>query len=556
MKSMTQWTPGPGIQVLEAEKPNGSWIVSAVGLGSGQCPDCESLSTSRHSRYVRHLQDLPVQGITVTLRVKLSRWRCRDRGCERKTFSDLLPRIAQPFARRTRRVSELAQLVGHAAGGRPAERLMTRLGLPQSDDTILRQLKRHQAERGEATPVRVAGIDDWSWRKGCSYGTIVVDLERREVVDVLADRSAASTAEWLRGHPEVEVVSRDRAGLYADGACQGAPEARQVADRFHLLQNLRQTIEQQLSRAPQPTRQPATADASSDLLVAARCRGHGQQPALAEHRQLAREGRRAVRKSMFDRVKALQVAGNGIRAIIRETGFNWRTVAKWVRLDDLPERNVMAPKSTTPSKFQTYLSRRWAEGCTTGRDLLPEIKYLGYTGSLSQLERLLTQWRHAGHAMVIDAPAAETGILSDPTTGQLVSPIVAAALCIKPRGLLTEPQAAKVNAFKTMSAEFATMRGLAMRFRGILRGTDTETLDVWLHDADRTGLYGIRRFARSLRQDLAAVRNAITETWSNGQTEGQINRLKTLKRAMYGSAGVELLRALMLPIRPTELHAD
>jgi transposase len=129
-------------------------------------------------------------------------------------------------------VSELVHLVGHAAGGRPAERLMKRLGLPQSDDTILRQLKRHQAERGQATPVRVAGIDDWSWRKGCSYGTIVVDLERREVIDVLADRSAASTAEWLRGHPEVEVVCRDRAGLYAEGARQGAPKARQVADAF------------------------------------------------------------------------------------------------------------------------------------------------------------------------------------------------------------------------------------------------------------------------------------------------------------------------------------
>jgi hypothetical protein len=219
-------------------------------------------------------------------------------------------------------VSELAHLIGHAAGGRPAERLMTRLGLPQSDDTILRQLKRHQAERREATPVRVAGIDDWSWRKGCSYGTIVVDLERREVVDVLADRSAASTAEWLRGHPEVEVVSRDRAGLYADGACQGAPEARQVADRFHLLQNLRQTIEQQLSRAPQPTRQPATADASSDLLVAGRCRGHGQQPALAEHRQLGREGRRAVRKSMFDRVKVRLYLSQLYRQPIARPGSN------------------------------------------------------------------------------------------------------------------------------------------------------------------------------------------------------------------------------------------
>jgi transposase len=118
------------------------------------------------------------------------------------------------------------------------------------------------------------------------------------------------------------------------------------------------------------------------------------------------------------------------------------------------------------------------------------------------------------------------------------------------------PQTAKVDAFKSMSSAFATMRALAMRFRGILRGTDTAKLDVWLHDADRSGLYGIRRFARTLRQDLAAVRNAITEPWSNGQTEGQINRLKTLKRAMYGSAGVELLRARMLPIRPTEQHAD
>jgi hypothetical protein len=251
---------------------------------------------------------------------------------------------------------------------------MKRLGLPQSDDTILRQLKRHQSERGEATSVRVAGIDDWSWRKGCSYGTIVVDLERREVVDVLADRSAASTAEWLRGHPEVELVSRDRAGLYAEGACQGAPKARQVADRFHLLQNLRETIEQQLSRAPQPARQPAV-DTGTDLLAAPTYGGgHGQQPALAEHRQLAREGRCAAHKSMFDRVKILQAAGNGLRAIVRETGFNWCPVAKWVPLGELPPRNVMAPKSTTPSKFQTYLSRRWAEGCTTGRDLLPESK--------------------------------------------------------------------------------------------------------------------------------------------------------------------------------------
>lgn len=150
----------------------------------------------------------------------------------------------------------------------------------------------------------------------------------------------------------------------------------------------------------------------------------------------------------------------------------------------------------------------------------------------------------------------KTAMLRDPLTGHLVSQIVAATLCIKPRGLLTEPQVANVDAFKAASEEFATMRRLAMRFRGILRGADFQKLDVWLYDAVRSGLYGIRRFVRTLRQDLAAVRNAISEAWSNGQTEGQINRLKTLKRSMYGRAGVDLLRARMMPVQWIENHTE
>ena len=196
----------------------------------------------------------------MTLRVKLTRWRCQNRRCDRQTFADRLPQVARSFARRTCRVAELARLVGHSAGGRPAERLLTRLGLPQSDDTVLRNLKRYVAEHRKDTATRVVGIDDWAWQKGHRYGTIMVDLERREVVDVLSDRSAEGAAQWLRQHPGLEIVSRDRCGLYAEGARRGAPQARQVADRFHLLQNLRQTIEQQLSRAPRPTRPPAPAD--------------------------------------------------------------------------------------------------------------------------------------------------------------------------------------------------------------------------------------------------------------------------------------------------------
>jgi hypothetical protein len=144
-------------------------------------------------------------------------------------------------------VGRLLQLFAHGAGGKPSERLINRLGMPVSDDTLLRHLKRGAA-RG-ASDVRVLGIDDWSWRKGKSYGTVMVDLERLEVVDVLPGRSAEETAGWLRQHPNVEVVSRDRCGLYAQGIRKGAPKARQVADRFHLLQNFRERIEHQLSRS-------------------------------------------------------------------------------------------------------------------------------------------------------------------------------------------------------------------------------------------------------------------------------------------------------------------
>ena len=209
----------------------------------------------------------------------------------------------------------------------------------------------------------------------------------------------------------------------------------------------------------------------------------------------------------------------------------------------LPDLQTAAPHEIPdrPSGFRDHLSRRWAEGCTSGRALLLEIRDLGYTGSLSHLGRLLAGWRRAGHPVNVDAITAAAPLLIDPLTGHLVSPIVAAALCVKPRGLLTDAQAAKVDAFKTISPTFATMRALAMRFRGILHGGDVEKLTVWLHDADRSTHYSICCFVHTLRHDLAAVHNAITETWSNGQTEGQINRLKMLKRAMYGRAGVDLL---------------
>ena len=190
------------------------------------------------------------------------------------------------------------------------------------------------------------------------------------------------------------MVSRDRCGLYAQGASRGAPQAQQVADRFHLLQNLRETIERQLSRnhGHANVLAPAELDAIGGE-AAAGIHSHGRQPELAKHRHLARLGCRAVWLERFDRMKTLQREGKSLRVISKGIGLNWRTVAKWALLNELPERRRMDPKSTTPRKYEAYLAQRWAEGFRTGRHLLPEIQNLGYTGSLTHLERLLSQWR-------------------------------------------------------------------------------------------------------------------------------------------------------------------
>jgi transposase len=195
MEVKLRWDPGPGIRVEDAELCGERWIVKAEASGDGRRPGCSLQATRRHSFYTRRLQDLPVQGTIVELQVNMTRWRCCNQLCDRRTFADQADRAIKPYARQTGRVAELACLIRYAVGGRQTERLMRRLGMPQGDDRILRKLKRHVALPSKS--LRVVGIDDRSWLKGTRYGTIVVDLERREVVDVLHDRSAKTTAAWL-----------------------------------------------------------------------------------------------------------------------------------------------------------------------------------------------------------------------------------------------------------------------------------------------------------------------------------------------------------------------
>ena len=314
MKASTAWSPAVGLNVVSVERGDQAWTVTVDGRLPPACPRCGALSNSRHSTYSRTLRDLSAQGAPVIVRARLGRWRCRNLKCDRRIFAERLPGLAAPLSRQTTRLAEIVRLLGHSAGGRPSERLMRRLGMPVSDTTILASLKHRAKASSEncvGVVVRVAGVDDWAWRKSSHYGTIIVDLERHEVVDVLADRSAATTACWFRQHPSVEVVSRDRAGLYAEAAREGAPQARQVADRFHLLQNFREIVERQLGRYEAPVPE-ARISPDDDQVTAPPTTPPDCASDVAEQTRLMCRGRLAARQQLFDEIRALFEGGNSI----------------------------------------------------------------------------------------------------------------------------------------------------------------------------------------------------------------------------------------------------
>jgi transposase len=440
---------------------------------------------------------------------------------------------------------------------------MQRLGMPISDDTILRHLKRNPAPADDEAAARIVGIDDWSWRKSWRYGTIIVDLERREVVDILEDRSVASVAQWLKRHPSIEVVSRDRCGLYAQAAREGAPQASQVADRFHLIQNLRLAIEEQMSLSGRATGRALLPDGDIEIDNDDRA-SHDQLPETSRRNQLRRAHRQS-RKDVFETVHALSKEGLTCSKIARRIGYGRRSIAKWLTFETPPDRRRAALQPTSPLYFEAFLTQCWKDGNRCGRHLFHDIKHRGYIGSFSNLERLLATWRRAekpgrNKDDAVPAPSVladqthDDMPVRDPQTGHLISPVIAATLCIKPRGALTINQARKVDALKQGSKTFAVLRSFSMRFRGIFRSRVSTKLEEWIDDATHSGLASLARFARVLRRDIDAVCNAIDLPWSNGQAEGQINRLKTINRAMYGRAGPELLRARMMPIKMADLH--
>ncbi|MDQ6905229.1 MAG: ISL3 family transposase [Chloroflexota bacterium] len=528
---------------------------------TARCPLCRRRSARIHGRYWRSLADRPCAGQRVTLRLQVRRFVCRTATCPRTIFAERFPGLTAAHARRTDAQRTDVTDLGFALGGRPGARLAQRLALPASRSTLLRLVR--AAPDPVAPPPRVLGVDDFARRRGQSYGTMLVDMETRRPIDLLPDRTAATLAAWLRHQPQVEIVSRDRAGAYADGIRQGAPDAIQIADRFHLSRNAGEVLERVLTRHHAALRAAA---AAVDRAVAVRNAAEPGPPLSVPAAPLApatgernkptrpptraeqdRQARHARRHARYDEAMALHKVGVGPATIARKVGVTRQTVWRWLRVGALPVRAPQAPRARMIAPYEPYLRERWQAGCQNARQLWREVRAQGFVGGKECVRRLVVTWRtvpaHPGPPRR-HVPAVAQAVPPPPTRPR--SPRQARWLLLCTDDQLSPDQQAYRAALLATEPAIVEAQVLTVEFCRLVRERDAAAFTAWLQGAQRSGLPEMREFARVMERDRAAVENALRYAWSNGQTEGQINKLKLLKRSMYGRANFDLLRRRVL----------
>jgi transposase len=530
-------------------------LLLASSRSSQVCPNCAYDSSRVHSHYRRRLADLPCQGRAVRLSLKVRRFFCQNPACARQTFAEQFPKLATAYARRTLRQGQTLRKIAFALGGRAGARLAHFLGLPVSFWTLLRLL------RGTLPPAfdtpRVLGTDDFAWRKGDHYGTILVDLQAHRPIDLLPDREAETFAAWLRDHPGVGVVSRDRASAYAEGAKKGAPDAIQVADRYHLVANLRDTVQQFLDRERRclPPLHENTNTPSSESTNQMPSMEHQVQ--LEEgHREPAervsltraqaiRQMRRGKRYERYQAVVELHQQGFGGRAIARQMGLSRNTVRRYLEAGTFPEQRVRPKRRSLLDPYLPYLRERWDAGCQNAAQLSRELQVHGYRGSPTTLRALISEWRASSLTAKRTSGPKRTAPV--PRTRRLSSRH-ASFLFVKRPEALAPTQQRYLEQICQASDELKRVYALSQHFVSMVRLRQAGQLDAWLTHVKEQGPRELSGFARAFRRDYAAVRAGLSRLESNGQVEGQITRLNYLKRQMYGRAKFDLLRLRVLHV--------
>ena len=495
--------------ISEAER----WVVRVRSAARfSNCPCCSQPSTRVHSHYQRRPLDLPSSGRLVQLEIMARKFRCAVSDCKRRVFAERFTvGSIKSFSRRTERLDLIVHHLGLALGGRPGASFARRLMLPVSNDTLLRVVRRRALPRTE--PLTAVGIDDWAFRRNHRYGTIVCDLERRHIVTLLPDRERATVQAWLANHPGIKIVSRDRGAGYGEATAKALPNAVQVADRWHLMENASAAFLNAVRKSMRPIRSVIGATTiNPDLLTCAE--------------RLQYEGFQR-REETNASILALARDGVPIKQIACRTGHSRGMIRQVVRGQ---RTDIFRTRESSLDPHLPLLDAQWASGSRNGAALWRHLKLKGYCGSIRVVGEWATRRRRAEKA-------------SDRQLHKVPSARSIARLMTTARDHLSKADTVTIAAIETGVPALVEARTLVMRFHIMVRQKAEADLEPWITDAAPSL---IASFTSGITNDLAAVRAAITEPWSNGQVEGQVNKLKLVKRQMYGRAKIDLLQARLI----------
>jgi transposase len=503
----------PGFQVKNASTDGALTVITACPVNkASRCPECGAITTRVHSHYRRRLADLPLAGRQVQLVVVVRRFRCDAASCRRAIFTERFSAdVLAPRARRTARLDCLVHHLGLALGGRPAASFARRLMLPVSNDTLLRVVRRRGCP--PIPPPIVVGIDDWAWKRNQRYGTIICDLERRRPIRLLPDREPATAQAWLAGQPQIAIVARDRGGGYALAAAKALPQATQVADRWHLMENASHAFLDAVCKSMRQIRAAiGAATINPDLLTTAE--------RIQYEGYLRREEANAA-------ILARAGSGASIKEIVRETGHSRGLVRRVLRGQ---RSDVFRTRQSSLEPYLPWLDAQWTAGLRNGSELWRRLKSQGFRGCL----RVVSEW--AGRRRRAEKADAES-------LRRVPSARTIARLMTTGRDTLSKTETMTIAAIEDGVPPLIEARAVIAAFHTMIRKKAEAELDAWIEWA-RSSL--VTSFANGVAKDRAAVRAAIVSAWSNGQTEGQITKLKLVKRQMYGRAKIDLLEARLI----------
>lgn len=507
--------------------------VSASQRGS-KCPLCRKTSYRVHSKYERMLADLPVSGYQTRFDLIARRYFCDNSKCRRKIFTERFQFEIKPYRRRLVRSNELLGRLALELGGNTGSRISRHVGIPVSPSTIIRIIKQIEIQPTAVTS-GIIGIDDWAYKKGNKYGTVVIDLESRKVIDLFPDRESDTLSNWLKDHPEIRVISRDRAGPYALGARKGAPQAIQVADRFHLLMNLGEATKKVFQSKGKEIKEAFKI--FNDPLKSETSTMDTEKPpdnSLLENKPVP-TSTNIKRLYLFDKVKELHQEGRSIKSISKTLKVHRQTIKKYIKAEQYPKYE--GKNTSNFDIFQDYLSQV-NNRLKTRKELHQAIIKMGFNGKYTSFcDNLNTLWKGTfptkNKSMVVPKPMITW------STSKL--------------SIMLYKNADQLNVYDNefltflfeKYPEIKQVEQLVKGFKDLFKNKEDGKLKTWIDDAIDSES-GLKNFAANLLKDFQAVNNAVITTYSNGQVEGQVNRIKNIKRRMYGRADFQMLRKMVL----------